>query len=342
MQPYFSAANYPDNLPDVWESHTGWITSSTDRAVVLGEWGAPYKSTQDRQWMDTFISWLVLKALPQGFYWCLNVDSFGTDGVLTSWGPLSTDNAKVEALSVFPSTNILDVYGGGGGGGGGGSTSPAPQSTATAKGTPNGNQTPLKSPTRSRPPAATRPPANSERVSISTSTVCYCSTCDTVIQVTVTNQGTSELASGVHNLVVELAGGTSLAGTPPTLGYNYVTSATAGQTGSFVISQALWYLSPGTAGTFGINIQCSSCPCSAPVVRQATSADAFDLTLPAPAPATTASSGPSSMMVVGTVSGIAAAVFVVGAVSAGLAVKYARKKSSTTNVVYVRPRQFLA
>mmetsp|Transcript_159 Transcript_159/g.306 ORF Transcript_159/g.306 Transcript_159/m.306 type:complete len:568 (+) Transcript_159:401-2104(+) len=102
---FHKAPNYPRNMPAIFSDHIGWIASTTGRAVVLGEWGCPYKIQRDKQWMDTFIAFLRSNNLPSGFYWTLNVDSLGTDGLLTNYSPLTGDPAKLGALAVFPYTN---------------------------------------------------------------------------------------------------------------------------------------------------------------------------------------------------------------------------------------------
>ena len=38
-QPYFSATDFPDNMPDIWNTHWAFIKGSQTAAITVGEWG---------------------------------------------------------------------------------------------------------------------------------------------------------------------------------------------------------------------------------------------------------------------------------------------------------------
>jgi hypothetical protein len=35
--PYFSAKNFPDNMPEIWDKQIGFVEGVTGKALVLGE-----------------------------------------------------------------------------------------------------------------------------------------------------------------------------------------------------------------------------------------------------------------------------------------------------------------
>jgi len=79
-QMYFSANNFPANMPAIWDEHFGTLFG--DRyAVVPGEFGGKYTDT-DKVWQDAFVSYLLQKGGRSSFYWCLNPNSGDTGGLL--------------------------------------------------------------------------------------------------------------------------------------------------------------------------------------------------------------------------------------------------------------------
>lgn len=83
QQPLFSAANFPHNLPAVWQRHWACLTHCKGPAVMLGEWGGRGQpDTPDRAWFEALASFLVDSGLDVGFYWCLNPNSGDTGGLL--------------------------------------------------------------------------------------------------------------------------------------------------------------------------------------------------------------------------------------------------------------------
>lgn len=71
-QNYFSAWDFPRNMPSIWYNHFGFAESVHDqRAVVVGEYGGFYRG-RDRVWHDALIDWLADTCLEDTFYWCIN------------------------------------------------------------------------------------------------------------------------------------------------------------------------------------------------------------------------------------------------------------------------------
>ncbi|KAG9400016.1 hypothetical protein AC1031_010937 [Aphanomyces cochlioides] len=75
-QPYFSASNYPDNMPNIWDLHFGFVNKKYG-PLVIGEWGGKFLSTGDIKWQDKFASYLKQNSIGF-FYWSLNPNSGDT------------------------------------------------------------------------------------------------------------------------------------------------------------------------------------------------------------------------------------------------------------------------
>jgi len=79
-QPYFSAANFPANMPAIWDAHFGYLLDD-EVALIPGEFGGRYTDA-DKTWQDAFVRYLASKAAHNFFYWCLNPNSGDTGGLL--------------------------------------------------------------------------------------------------------------------------------------------------------------------------------------------------------------------------------------------------------------------
>mgnify|MGYP002632500964 CR=1 FL=1 len=99
-RPEFHNANFPTNMPDVWEQHWGYVTSLPNApAVVLGEWGGPTDGANG-QWMEALVAYLQGKQLQSNFFWALNEDG-SPRGIITDWTttPISLDQDKLTLLA---------------------------------------------------------------------------------------------------------------------------------------------------------------------------------------------------------------------------------------------------
>jgi len=93
-QDYFNAANFPNNLPAIWEKHFGFLAGKY--ALAIGEWGGRYQG-KDAVWQNAFVDYLAKKGICNSFYWSWNPNSGDTGGVLQDdWRTLRQD--KVEML----------------------------------------------------------------------------------------------------------------------------------------------------------------------------------------------------------------------------------------------------
>ncbi|WIA08695.1 hypothetical protein OEZ85_008120 [Tetradesmus obliquus] len=83
-QPYFSDPSFPDNMPDVWSRHFGFIKQEGHGpAICPGEWGGWAKEGgSDAAWQVKLADWFVEHGITDSFYWCLNPNSGDTGGIL--------------------------------------------------------------------------------------------------------------------------------------------------------------------------------------------------------------------------------------------------------------------
>ena len=148
-QTWFSASNYPNNLPGVWDAHWGYLAKNNIAPVWVGEFGSTLATTSDQQWLSKLVSYLGTGVT--GFnwtFWCLNPDSGDTGGILNNdW--TTVDQTKQSYLT--PIEYALD-----------GVTNPTPTATpagptATPKPTTAG-PTATPKPTTAGPTATPVPP----------------------------------------------------------------------------------------------------------------------------------------------------------------------------------------
>lgn len=99
-QPWFSASNYPANLPGVWDANWGYLYKNGVAPVILGEYGTTLQTTSDSQWLDAMVSYLGSAANSSNIgwtWWSWNPDSGDTGGILQDdWTTVNT--AKVNRV----------------------------------------------------------------------------------------------------------------------------------------------------------------------------------------------------------------------------------------------------
>ncbi|CAK4217552.1 unnamed protein product [Aphanomyces euteiches] len=102
-QPYFSASNYPDNMPAIWDLHFGFVNKKYG-PLVIGEWGGKFHSSSDIQWQKKFVSYLNQNSIGF-FYWSVNPNSGDTEGLLENdWNTPRSD--KLAVLATLKGTPI--------------------------------------------------------------------------------------------------------------------------------------------------------------------------------------------------------------------------------------------
>jgi Endoglucanase len=82
-QKWFSAPDYPNNLPAIWNAHWGYIIKQHIAPVWLGEFGTRLATQSDRQWLATLVNYLGKGASGINWtFWAWNPDSGDTGGIL--------------------------------------------------------------------------------------------------------------------------------------------------------------------------------------------------------------------------------------------------------------------
>jgi endoglucanase len=97
MQSYFSASNFPANMPAIWERHFGQFAQS-GHALLLGEFGGKYGqgNALDVKWHNALVDYLIGKGIRSGFYWAWNSNSNDTGGILNDdWSSVRTDKVAL-------------------------------------------------------------------------------------------------------------------------------------------------------------------------------------------------------------------------------------------------------
>ncbi len=131
-QSWFSASDYPNNLPAVWDKYWGYIYKDGTAPVLLGEFGSKLQTTSDQQWMAKLTAYLdeasangglavgAGKLGPSWAYWSWNPNSGDTGGILKDdWTTI--DTVKVNAINPIMYHTAS---------GGGTTTGPIPDGTA--------------------------------------------------------------------------------------------------------------------------------------------------------------------------------------------------------------------
>ena len=136
-QSWFTAPDYPANLPAVWTRSWGYLQQQGIAPVLLGEFGTTLRTTSDQQWLAALVSYLRTNQMSFA-YWSFNPNSGDTGGLVADdW--VTPQRAKLDALR--------PILGPGG-------ATPPPSPTTPSPTTPSPT-TPAPSPTPS--PSTPRP-----------------------------------------------------------------------------------------------------------------------------------------------------------------------------------------
>jgi endoglucanase len=204
-QPWFSAPDFPNNMPGIWDSHWGYIQRQNIAPVLLGEFGTTLATAQDTQWLSALTSYLGTGVNGISWtYWTLNPNSGDTGGILKDdW---VTVNQNKQAF-LTPIEFALN---------GGGGVTPTPNTTPVN--TPI--TTPISTPTA--PPTATP---------ITTPTPLPGGTCS--VHYTVTNQWPTGFGA---TITIKNTGTTSINGW--SLKFTFAAGQTITQLWDGVVSQS--------------------------------------------------------------------------------------------------------
>ena len=82
---YFKEANFPQNMPAIWDQQWGYLAKS-GQTVCVTEWGGrAVPGTPDNKWHGAFSKYLLTNNVPS-FYWVVNENSQDTLGIVdTDW-----------------------------------------------------------------------------------------------------------------------------------------------------------------------------------------------------------------------------------------------------------------
>ncbi|MDD1476891.1 cellulase family glycosylhydrolase [Arthrobacter sp. H16F315] len=151
-QKWFSDANYPNNLPAVWDKNWGYIQKQGIAPVLLGEFGSALATESDKQWMSSIVSYLAANKMSYA-YWSFNPNSGITGGLVkTDWR--TPETAKLAALApILTGTPVVNIP----------TASPSPSATPKPTVTPSATPTatPTVTPSATPKPTATPTPSPS-------------------------------------------------------------------------------------------------------------------------------------------------------------------------------------
>ncbi|MFJ6652716.1 cellulase family glycosylhydrolase [Microbacterium sp. NPDC091313] len=134
-QDWFRAADYPANLPAVWERNWGYLQTQGIAPVLLGEFGTKLETASDRQWLSTLVSYLAQKKMSFAF-WSFNPNSGDTGGLVADdWR--TPQSAKLAALAPLLTPTPTPTV----------TATPKPTATATATPKPTATATATPKPT---------------------------------------------------------------------------------------------------------------------------------------------------------------------------------------------------
>lgn len=93
-QPWFSSADFPNNLPAVWDAHWGYLANEQTAPVVLGEFGGSVDDGANGTWQRALVDYAQQHHIGW-LSWAFNPDSSDTGGLLDDdW--LSVVQAKAD------------------------------------------------------------------------------------------------------------------------------------------------------------------------------------------------------------------------------------------------------
>jgi endoglucanase len=141
-QPWFRDANFPNNLPAVWDHFWGYLVKENIAPVMVGEFGSTLANPMDVQWLNTLMNYMTTNGM-SFTYWSWNPNSGDTGGVaLDDWYSVNQQKMNILSPHLVPPV-------------GGGTQTSAPPTTSR----PPTSAAPTTSrPPTTAPPTTTRPP----------------------------------------------------------------------------------------------------------------------------------------------------------------------------------------
>lgn len=106
-QPWFSASNYPANLPEVWDRYWGYIVRQNIAPVWVGEFGTRLETQSDRLWFKALITYMGSDVHGLSWtYWCWNPTSLDTGGLVgDDWRTVNKEKQNDLNKILYPLSN---------------------------------------------------------------------------------------------------------------------------------------------------------------------------------------------------------------------------------------------
>jgi endoglucanase len=135
-QKWFTAPDYPANLPAFWNGNWGYLATEGIAPVLVGEFGSKLQTDVDRAWFENMVAYLASTGMSYA-YWSFNPNSGDTGGLVQDdW--VTPQAEKVAALSPLIGSGTAVVPA---------PAAPVPSPTATpapSTGTPSAAPTPSR------------------------------------------------------------------------------------------------------------------------------------------------------------------------------------------------------
>lgn len=94
---WFNTPDFPQNLSQVWDTYWGYIQKDHIAPVWVGEFGTKLQQEQDKQWLNSLISYLGSGTSGINWaFWSWNPDSSDTGGILKDdWKTVNQDKQQL-------------------------------------------------------------------------------------------------------------------------------------------------------------------------------------------------------------------------------------------------------
>jgi len=90
MQDWFKEADFPDNMPEIWDDKWGYLVKEDIAPVLIGEFGSLLRDKTDVKWLTNLVKYMTDNDVHWTF-WCLNPNSGDTEGILGyDWATVNT------------------------------------------------------------------------------------------------------------------------------------------------------------------------------------------------------------------------------------------------------------
>ncbi|MFD9739450.1 cellulase family glycosylhydrolase [Umezawaea sp. NPDC059074] len=122
-QPWFSAPNYPANMPAIWDNYWGYLYKQNTAPIMMGEFGTTLANPVDKVWLENLMAYTGTGVNGMSFtYWSWNPNSGDTGGIVgDDWTTVNQAKQSILQPYLIPPS-------------GGGSTTTTTTTTTTTPG----------------------------------------------------------------------------------------------------------------------------------------------------------------------------------------------------------------